>query len=169
MNAVTAKPAKPIELIRAQLNLPKMREQLQLPLPRQVDLDKFLRVAITAIQQNPDLLKQDRSSLYAAIMTAAQLGLLPDVQLGECYFIPRKGKVCCDPGYRGLIKLARQGDIGHVEAELIYENDRTLYVLGDNSKLEIMVNWRDRGAMVGAYALAKYRDGTICARGVRTT
>jgi recombination protein RecT len=135
-------------------------------LPRTVDLDKFLRVAITALQQNPDLLKQDRNSLYAAVMTAAQLGLLPDYQLGECYFIPRKGKVYCDPGYRGLIKLARQGDIGHVEAELIYERDRVEYLLGDNSRLTIDVNWRDRGELIGGYALAKYRDGAICARHV---
>lgn len=135
-------------------------------LPRTVDLDKFLRVAITALQQNPDLLKADRNSLYAAIMTAAQLGLLPDYQLGECYFIPRKGKVYCDPGYRGLLKLARQGDIGHVEAELVYDNDRVEFLLGDNSRLTIEVNWRDRGELVAGYALAKYRDGTICARRV---
>lgn len=164
--AVVAKPAKPIDMIRAQLNLPPFREQLQMALPRQIDLDKFLRVAITAIQQNPDLLKQDRTSLYAAVMTAAQLGLLPDYQLGECYFIPRKGKVYCDPGYRGLIKLARQGDIGHVEAELIYDHDRVEYLLGDNSRLSIEVNWRDRGELVGGYAIAKYRDGAICARHV---
>jgi recombination protein RecT len=138
-------------------------------LPRGVDLDKFLRVAITALQNNPDLLdsrKYDRNSLYASIMTAAQLGLLPDVQLGECYFVPRKGKVCLDPGYRGLIKLARQGDIGHVESELIYENDQVLYVLGDESRLTIDVNWRDRGQLVACYALAKYRDGSMCAREV---
>ena len=141
-----------------------MRQQLQMALPRQVDLDRFVRTAITALQQNPELLKYDRQSLLAAIMTAAQLGLLPDLQLGEAYFVPRKGKVCCDPGYRGLIKLARQGDIGHVESELIYENDRVLYVLGDESQLRVDVNWRDRGAIIACYALAKYRDGSICAR-----
>jgi recombination protein RecT len=96
------------------------------------------------------------------------LGLLPDAQLGEAYFVPRKGKVCLDPGYRGLIKLARQGDIGFVEAEILCENDKTLYVLGDESRFESIVNWRDRGPMVGVYAIAKYRDGGIAARAVMT-
>jgi recombination protein RecT len=170
MNSVVAqKPAeKPIELIRSQLYLPSMQAQLKTALPPHVTVEKFLRVAMTALQQNPALLNLDRSSLFAAVVTAAQLGLLPDAQLGEAYFVPRKGKVCLDPGYRGLIKLARQGDIGFVEAEIICHNDKTLYVLGDNSHFESMVNWQDRGPMVGVYALAKYRDGGIAARAVMT-
>jgi recombination protein RecT len=170
MNSVVAqKPAeKPIDLIRSQLYLPTMQAQLKSALPPHVTVDKFLRVAMTALQQNPDLLKYDRNSLFAAVVSAAQLGLLPDPQLGEAYFVPRKGKVCLDPGYRGLIKLARQGDIGFVEAETICANDKTLYVLGDESRFESIVNWQDRGPVVAFYALAKYRDGSIAARVVMT-
>lgn len=170
MNSVVAqKPAaKPIELIRSQLYLPSMQEQLKSALPPHVTVDKFLRVAMTAIQQNPDLLKYDRNSLFAAVVSSAQLGLLPDAQLGEAYFVPFKGKVTLVPGYRGLIKLARQGDIGFVEAEIVCANDKTLYVLGDNSHFESMVNWQDRGPMVMVYALAKYRDGGIANRVVMT-
>ena len=59
MNAVVAKPAKHIEIIKAQLNMPTMREALQMALPpNSANLDRFLRVAITAIGQNPELLKQ---------------------------------------------------------------------------------------------------------------
>lgn len=169
MNTVaTVKPSNPIDLVRAQLNLPSMREQLKTALPPHVTVDKFLRVAMTAIQQNPGLLKMDRTSLFASVVTAAQLGLLPDAQLGECYLVPFKGKVQCIPGYRGLLKLARQGDIGFVEAEIFCAHDKTLYVLGDNSHFESMVNWQDRGPMVGVYAVAKYRDGGIAARVVMT-
>jgi recombination protein RecT len=170
MNSVVAqKPAaKPIELIRSQLYLPSMQEQLKSALPPHVTVDKFLRVAMTAIQQNPGLLQMDRNSLFASVVTSAQLGLLPDAQLGEAYFVPFKGKVTLVPGYRGLLKLARQGDIGFVEAEVICHNDKTLYVLGDNSHFESMVNWQDRGPMVAVYALAKYRDGGIAARVVMT-
>jgi recombination protein RecT len=170
MNSVVArKPAeKPIDLIRAQLYLPTMQEQLKSALPPHVSVEKFLRVAMTALQQNPNLLNMDRPSLFAAVVTSAQLGLLPDAQLGEAYFVPFKGKVQLIPGYRGLIKLARQGDIGFVEAEAICANDKTLYVLGDNSHFESVVNWRDRGEVVAFYALAKYRDGGIAARVVMT-
>src|SRR5436190_3083475 len=170
MNSVVEqKPAeKPIDLIRSQLYLPTMQAQLKSALPPHVTVEKFLRVAMTALQQNPDLLKYDRGSLFAAVVSSAQLGLLPDAQLGEAYFVPFKGKVTLVPGYRGLIKLARQGDIGFVEAEIVCANDKTLYVLGDNSHFESMVNWQDRGPMVMVYALAKYRDGGIAARVVMT-
>ena len=168
MNAtvLATKPSKPIEIIRSQLNLPAMRDQLRMALPPHVSLDKFLRVAITALQQNPDLLKADRNSLYAAIVSAAQLGLLPDSQLGEAYFVPFKGRVQLIPGYRGLIKLARQGDVGFVEAETIHENDDVSYFLGDDSKFSVQVAWRDRGAPIGVYAVAKFRDGGMCGREV---
>ena len=170
MNSVVAqKPAaKPIDLIRSQLYLPSMQEQLKTALPPHVPVEKFLRVAMTALQQNPDLLKYERNSLFAAVVSSAQLGLLPDAQLGEAYFVPFKGKVTLVPGYRGLIKLARQGDIGFVEAEIICANDDTTYVIGDESRFESIVNWRDRGPMVAVYALAKYRDGGIAARVVMT-
>src|SRR5262245_15126216 len=170
MNTVVAQkpPSKPIDLIRSQLYLPSMQEQLKSALPPHVTVEKFLRVAMTAIQQTPKLLEMDRPSLFAAVVTSAQLGLLPDAQLGEAYFVPFKGKVTLVPGYRGLLKLARQGDIGFVEAEIICANDKTLYVLGDNSHFESRVNWEDRGPMVAVYAVAKYRDGGITARVVMT-
>lgn len=133
-------------------------------LPAAVSLDKFLRVAVTAIQNNPKLLEADRGSLFTSVMATAQLGLLPDQQLGEAYFVPFKGKVQLVVGYRGLIKLARQGDIGHVEAEVICANDRVTFDLGDDSRFHIAVNWEDRGPMVAVYALAKFRDGGLAAR-----
>lgn len=170
MNSVVPQKSavKPIELIRSQLYLPSMQDQLKSALPPHVSVEKFLRVAMTALQQNPGLLNMDRPSLFAAVVTSAQLGLLPDAQLGEAYFVPFKGKVTLVPGYRGLLKLARQGDIGFVEAEIICQHDDTTYVLGDESRFESVVNWRDRGPMVAVYALAKYRDGGICARVVMT-
>jgi recombination protein RecT len=165
---VTKAPIKPIDAVRAQLYLPSMKEQLVMALPQHVTVEKFLRVAITAIQQTPSLLTADRNSLFAAIVTSAQLGLLPDAQLGEAYFVPFKGKVQLIPGYRGLLKLARQGDIGYVEVETIHQNDDVMWINGDESRFEARVNWRDRGPLDGFYALAKFRDGGIAARVVMT-
>jgi recombination protein RecT len=96
------------------------------------------------------------------------LGLLPDAQLGEAYFVPFKGKVTLVPGYRGLLKLARQGDIGHVEADIICARDRVSWIMGDNSLFEVIVNWAERGPMVAVYAMARYRDGSPAARVVLT-
>lgn len=159
-NVVAAKPAKPIDIIRAELNGPKMREQLSMALPAHVNIDRFNRVAITAISQNPSLLDADRRSLFASCMTAAQLGLVTDGVLGEAYLVPYKGKVQLIPGYRGLLKLVRQsGEISSVDVDTIHENDKVTLIAGDESRFSIETDWRDRGEVIGAYAIAHFKDG----------
>src|SRR5436190_23489268 len=99
MNSVVAqKPAeKPIDLIRSQLYLPTMQSQLKSALPPHVTVEKFLLVAMTALQQNYDLLKYDLVSLFSAVVSSAQLGLLPDAHLGEAYFVLFKCKMSLVP------------------------------------------------------------------------
>ena len=131
---------KPIEEFRGGLN--RMDEQLVMALPRHVDVDRFKRIAVTAVQQNPDLLKADRSSLFGACVTAAQLGLVTDGVLGQAYLVPYKGKVQLIPGYKGLLALVRQsGEISSIDVDTIHENDQVEYVMGDDSRLTIRPNW----------------------------
>ena len=158
-NVVPAKPAKPIDVIRAELN-GRMRPQLEMALPKHVSVEKFNRVALTAISQNPTLLDADRRSLFAACVTAAQLGLVTDGVLGEAYLVPYKGKVQLIPGYRGLLKLVRQsGEISSVDVDTIHENDEVNLVAGDESRFEVKTDWRNRGEVIGAYAIAHFKDG----------
>jgi len=151
---------KPIEEFREGLN--RMNEQLATALPRHVDVDRFKRIAVTAVQQNPDLLKADRRSLFEACVTAAQIGLVTDGILGQAYLVPYKGKVQLIPGYKGLLTLVRQsGEISSIDVDTIHENDEVEYVMGDESRLTIRPNWRERGAIIGAYAIARFKDGGI--------
>lgn len=154
--------AKPVEIIRQQLNSDNMVAQLQAALPTAVPVDKFNRVAMTVIQNNPDLLQADRTSLFSSIMGSAQLGLLPDPQLGEAYFTVFKKQVTLVIGYRGLLKLARQsGEIADIYAELVHENDE--FVIKKGTERELLHNpvWGgDPGEIVGAYAVAVFKDGT---------
>lgn len=158
----TMKPARPIDVVRAELNSQGMRQQLQMALPKHIDVDRFNRVLITAISQNPSLLEADRKSLFAAAMTAAQLGLLTDGVLGQAYLVPYKGKVTLIPGYKGLIALARQsGEISSIDADVICERDQVDYVLGDESRFVVRPTWGDRGEPIGVFAVAKFKDGGI--------
>jgi recombination protein RecT len=151
---------KPIDEFRGGLN--RMDEQLGMALPRHVDVDRFKRIAVTAVQQNPDLLKANRSSLFGACVTAAQLGLVTDGVLGQAYLVPYKGKVQLIPGYKGLLTLVRQsGEISSIDVDTIHKNDKVDYVMGDDSRLTIRPNWTDRGAIIGAYAIARFKDGGI--------
>src|SRR3546814_12604527 len=68
----------------------KMEAQIKMALPAHIPVEKFHRVAVTAISSNPDLLNVDRTSLFGALMKAAQDGLLPDGREGA--IVPHKGK-----------------------------------------------------------------------------
>jgi len=152
---------KPIDAVRQTLNTPAMREQIKSALPPHLSVEKFNRVAITVLQNSPDLLKADRSSLFSAIMGAAQLGLLPDQQLGESYFTAFKDKVTLIIGYRGLLKLARQsGELSSIYAELVYEADEFSVKAGTDRSINHVPAWgSDRGKIIGAYAVGVFKDG----------
>ena len=151
---------KPIEEIRQGFS--KMEGELATALPSHIPIERFKRIAITAVQQNPALLKADRKSLFGACMTAAQIGLVTDGVLGQAYLVPYKGKVQLIPGYKGLLTLVRQsGEISSIDVNTIHENDHVDYVMGDDSHLTIRPNWTARGAIIGAYAIARFKDGGI--------
>lgn len=158
----TQRPARPIDVLRAEITSPGMRNQFTMALPAHVPVERFTRVAVTAIAQNPDLLNADRNSLFAACMMAAQLGLVTDGVLGQAYLVPYKGRVQLIPGYRGLLQLARQsGEISAIDVDTIHENDDVEYVMGDESRFVVRPSWGDRGAIRGAFAIAKFRDGGL--------
>jgi recombination protein RecT len=157
-NKMEPKQAKPIDNVRAALE--KMKPQMQLALPRHLTPERLVRVAMSAIQNNPKLLDCDRVSLYAAIMCCAQLGLEPDGVLGQAYLVPFKGKVQFIPGYRGLINLARNsGEVESISAHEVCANDSFTYKFGLNERLDHVPASGDRGAVVYFYAIAKFRGG----------
>src|SRR3546814_9575680 len=64
--------ANPITVIRQ--NLQAMAPEFRAALPAHVSVEKFTRVAQTAIQNQPDLANVDRKSLFGAIVRLAQDG-----------------------------------------------------------------------------------------------
>ena len=65
------------------------KEQFAAALPQHLNSDRFTRIAITCVRQNPKLAECSVPSLLGSLMTVAQLGLEPGV-LGQCYLIPFK-------------------------------------------------------------------------------
>jgi phage RecT family recombinase len=127
----------------------------------------FTQVVIRAVQQDPDLLNADRNSLFLACQTAAQDGLLPDKKDGALVIYNTKVNnawkklVQWQPMIGGLRKkLAGHGF--SIRAEIVYENDDFSYEMGDEPKIIHRPKvFGDRGAIVGAYAIATDEHGKM--------
>lgn len=159
-------PIAVINEVRAELTGPKFMSEVRTALPPHVDPQKFMRVAMTSISTNPRLLECNRRSLFSACMSAAQLGLMTDGILGEAYLVPRRqgGEMMAVmvPGYRGLLKLARQsGDLASVDVDVIYDTDKVAWTGGDDAALRVERPFgAEPGKVVGAYAVATFKDGS---------
>lgn len=134
------------------------REQLIVALDGEISADFYTRVAVTALLDNPDLVKADPASVYQAFIKAAQDRLLPDGR--EAALVIFGGKAQYLPMIGGLRKIAAEYG-WTIRTAVVYENDRFEQVLGLNPDL-IHVPVRpghDRGKPIAAYAIGFHRDG----------
>ena len=116
--------------------------QLAQALPSHVDPERFVKVVLTVVHQNPKLLLCTRGSFFLAALQCAELGLEP--HLGQAYIIPYRNKRGKDwvheatfqTGYRGLQILAmRSGRYERLEARVVREGDEFHYQFGLNPDL----------------------------------
>ena len=140
-------------------------KQFATALPKHINTDRFVRIAITTIRQNPKLAQCSQESLLGALMVSAQLGLEPGT-LGQCYLIPfenkRMGTVECQfqIGYKGLIELLRRsGQLSDIYSYTVYENDDFNIEYGLSRTLTHKPNFDERGEIKGFYAVAILKDG----------
>ena len=141
------------------------KKQFNNALPQHINTDRFVRIAITTIRQNPRLAQCSQESLLGALMVSAQLGLEPGI-LGQCYLIPfenkKLGKVECQfqIGYKGLIELLRRsGQLSDIYSYVVYKNDDFEITYGLSRDLKHKPNFSDRGEIIGFYAVAILKDG----------
>jgi len=147
--------------------LESMKPQLALALPKHLNPDRLARIVLTSCLRNPKLLDCTKESFAGAVLQAAQLGLEPDGVLGMAYLIPytNRKKNCLEvqfqAGYKGLLDLGRRsGDIGAVNARVVYKNDRFAYRFGLTPLLEHTPAPSDRGDATYVYAVVGLKDGS---------
>lgn len=145
--------------------LDKQKPAIMSALPRNIDVDRFTRIVLTTVRQNPRLLRCDPMSVLAATMQSAQLGLEPGSGLGEAYIIPYGNQATFQLGYRGVTKLARNsGDITSIFAEAVYEGELFHVALGSTPKITHEPNYAIEGRgtfekMTHVYAVADLHGG----------
>jgi recombination protein RecT len=127
-----------VKQLRADLNA--MQTQFANALPPHIPAARFVRVVMTAIQNNPKLLACDRQSLFNACMRAAQDGLLPNSK-----------------------KVRNSGALSDWNVQVVQEGDQFDYQLGDDP--HILHKPAKRGGrtrkVIAAYSIARFPDGTI--------
>lgn len=147
------------------------KDQLKQLLPSNMTLDRFLRIAYTALRSNPKLADCTQQSIMGALLQAAQLGLEPNTD-GQAYLIPYqntktiKGKrVKVDEaqfqiGYKGYIELFyRHGAAQIIDMHTVYENDKFEYAYGTQPFLKHCPVLKDRGEVIAYYAVAILKNG----------
>jgi recombination protein RecT len=157
-------------------NNPKFKIQLQKALPKYMNPERFGRILLTVIRNNPELLECTQASILGACIQAAQLGLEPGDGRNLIHFIPyndRKNnkKVCqVQIGYKGMSELAtRSGKVISIIPGVIHEKDffaeQKGYSLGNEIEGQYLkhrtyLGKEGRGEIVGFYAKAVLKDGT---------
>lgn len=162
---IVKKAESPIASVRALLE--KSKVQIQMALPKHMNAERMMRIALTSVQRTPALLECAPITLLGAIIQAAQLGLEPDGVTGQAYLIPFNNKkknrkeVQFIPGYRGLIALARRsGEILSIEARVVYEKDDFKFQYGLHQELDHKpTTSEDTGEPIYFYAIARMKDG----------
>lgn len=150
------------------LNSAGFKKQLEMALPKFFDTDRFVRSAISDFRLNPALQECSVPSVLGFYMQAAMCGLEPSSVLGQCYPVPfnnrKTGAKECQfiIGYRGMASIARRsGEILSIEAKIVHEKDGFELVYGlDSNITHVPYLEGDPGAMIGAYCIVKFKDGS---------
>jgi len=151
---------RPIDEVRGALK--KMEPQFKMVLPDSISPERFARVATTALQNSPDLLNCDRASLFNALMKCATDSLVPDGR--EAALVRFKNSVAYMPMVFGILKLVRNsGELLTIASHIVYKSDKFKIRIDENGEHVThepnLIG--ERGEMIGAYALARTKDGGV--------
>lgn len=164
------KPVKDVDGCRGLMA--SFHKQIANTLPKHIPEAVLFNAVLNSIRKNELAYQKGKTksrltdcsaaSMLSAIMCCAETGLIPDSPAQECHLIPFGGQVTWMPGYRGLIRLARQsGDVADVETAVVFEKDKFSCVRGLNQDLKLEEADGDRGEMVKVYAIIFYTDARI--------
>mgnify|MGYP001090013023 CR=1 FL=1 len=129
-----------------QKTLERAKAKIVQCIPTHLNAERMFRVYMMACVNTPRLAVCTPMSLLGGVMQAAQFGLSLDTVTGEAWLIPRRSKhhqgktlAVFQIGYKGLRKLARQGDedLQDVFGYAVHENDEFSYRYGEDPKIEV--------------------------------
>lgn len=147
-------------------------------LPKHIPAEYFLRTTLTGLRKSNQLAAvatspKGRASLYAAMLEAARMGLMPFTKEGAIVVFGQGAKAQAQwiPQWQGLVKVMRNsGQVSAVEARLIHQHDEWDLSYGDGGRFYHRpflihpdgseVTEAERGPAVLAYFYLGLSDGT---------
>jgi len=163
----------PLEKICTSLTNATFKEKLAAALPPGLDVERFARTAVNAIQMHPQkerFNQCDHQTLFLAVQQAASDGVQIDGREATLTAFWNKDKNVYDitymPMVQGLVKVARNsGEIASVEPHIVYSNDPFTFRPGKDSEPIFEPDWKtppsERGEPILAYCVIRLKDETI--------
>lgn len=106
---------------------------------------------------------QNQASTRSAIMNVSAIGITLNPAQKLAYLVPRKGAICLDISYMGLMHIAQQsGAIKWCQSAIVRKNDKFMRTGIDKAPAHEFNEFdtiEQRGDIVGAYAVVKSDDG----------
>lgn len=142
-------------------NSEAFRSRVAAIVPKHIDPNRLIRMALMAISGNRALRECTPDSLMLETCNAAAMGLMFGASLGQAYLVPFKGVATLIIGYRGLMALARKsGEISNIAAEVVRKGDKFTYSFGRDPDLSHTFGDSVEDAdITHVWASAKLRDG----------
>ncbi len=137
---------------------------LAVAIDKSMGFDREAGFALQILKANDYLAKiamANKDSLYAAINNVAAIGISLNPAEKNAYLVPRKGAICLDISYMGLLWIAIDaGAIRWGQAVIVREKD-SFELLGiDKEPLHKYQPFAaDRGKIIGVYVVVKTQDG----------
>jgi recombination protein RecT len=139
------------------------RASLAQLVPKHLNADRLMKVALNCVSKTPMLQKCGVSSILQCVFTAAELGLEPGGALGHAYLVPFGTTATLIIGYRGFIQLMRNsGQLASIRAVVVHERDvfKMREGIEQSIKHEPFLDG-DPGALKYVYCVAKLKDGSV--------
>lgn len=150
--------------LKALINSDTMKAQFQNALPKHLSVERFARIATTALTKTPRLRDCTRESFMKCLLDLSAMGLEPDGR--NAHLIPyrnnKTGTTECTliVDYKGKVDLAmRSGKVAVIHADVVCEHDDFEYDLGEIKRHKIDFR-KPRGNVYAVYAICKMKDGT---------
>lgn len=134
--------------------LEKGKASIALALPKHLNPDRMLRLAVTCFSNTPKLRECTGMSILSSIVVASQLGLEPGIA-GQGYLIPYKGTCTFVPGWQGMVSLLNNSGRATAWTGAVFEGDEFDFELGSRPRLRHIPNGEHSGdpdKLIWAYA-----------------